>query len=83
MIAMFFLQIFKLFVLLLKDLIFDHPDEHNFRSSKFNARKFAVFALVVSLIVFDVAVLSKAVEMAKETTELKAQLLQNCKVVPK
>ena len=78
-----FLQIARLCLLLLKDLIFDNPEEHKFSSSKFNARKFSVFVLVVSLLVFDIAVGLKMVEMAKHTTELKAQLLENCSPVKK
>lgn len=40
-------QLFKFMLYLLREFVFDHQDEYNFKSARFNARKTMVFVVIL------------------------------------
>lgn len=74
------MHIAKLIFYLLRELIFDNKDEYNFKSSKFNTRKFIVLILVCLSLVCNVWLGYRFVTVAKALISTKHQLEKQCQV---
>ena len=71
------IQIAKLFLYLLRELIFDSKDEYDFKSKKFNARKFIVLILLSLSFVLNTWLFYRFSLLAKQYWACQEQVTQN------
>jgi hypothetical protein len=69
-------KIFTIFTYFIRELIFDSKDEYDFKSSKFNTRKFTVFILVVGSITANVYIVYRSIKLASSNIELKKESIE-------
>lgn len=72
-------KVFTLLLYFLKEVIFDNKDEYNFKSSKFNVRKFIILMLVVFSLLAAFTMTSRTYALAKTNIELNKKLTTECK----
>lgn len=71
----------KLITYFAKEIVFDNKEEGDFRSSKFNPRKFILFMITVTFMIITPMIMMRAVEIAKENRELILKIEQHvCKI---
>ena len=71
----------KLVTYFVKEIVFDNKEEGDFRSSKFNPRKFILFMFSVACLLITPVIMMRAVEIAKENRELILKIEQHvCKI---
>lgn len=68
--------VIKLAFYLLRELIFDNKDEYDFKSAKFNARKFIVLILVTLSFVINGWLLYRFVHIANDLLECREMARQ-------
>lgn len=71
------INIIKLLFYLLRELIFDNKEEYDFRSSKFNTRKFIVLILVTMSFVINGWLLYRFISVANEYLRCKTMIEEN------
>ncbi len=64
-------KIFSLLLYFFKEIVFDNKEEYNFKSSKFNTRKFIVLIIVIMSVLVAVTMTSRTYALAKTNLELK------------
>ena len=64
-------KIFSLLLYFFKEIVFDNKEEYNFKSSKFNTRKFIVLIIVMMSVLVAVTMTSRTYALAKTNLELK------------
>lgn len=67
------LHLFKLFWLFIKELIFDSKEEYDFKSKKFNAKKYMTAVLMMCSIVLNIWLLQRFYAAATENIELRKE----------
>lgn len=67
-------QFAKLMFYLFRGLIFDNKDEYDFKSVKFNSRKFIVLLLIVTSFVMNIWLLYRFVQISIELRDLREQV---------
>jgi hypothetical protein len=72
-------KIFSLLLYFFKEIVFDNKEEYNFKSSKFNTRKFIVLIIVMLSVLVAVTMTSRTYALAKTNLELK----ENCEICKK
>lgn len=70
------LKILTIFIYFIKELIFDSKDEYDFKSSKFNTRKFIVFIFIVTSVIANVFISYKVIKIAKHNVELMVNVTE-------
>lgn len=65
------IKIFSLLLYFFKEIVFDNKEEYNFKSSKFNTRKFIVLIVVMLSVLVAVTMTSRTYALAKTNLELK------------
>jgi hypothetical protein len=70
------LKILTIFIYFIRELIFDSKDEYDFKSSKFNTRKFTVFIFVIASLAANVFISYKVIKIAKHNVELMATMVE-------
>ena len=68
------LKLLSVIIYFLREMIFDSKDEYDFKSAKFNARKFAVLLVTLLLLLFSCFFFERCLMLARENIELKLQL---------
>lgn len=68
------LYLARLFFYIFKEMVFDNAEESNFKSAKFNARKFMVLVLIMISTLFNAWLLYRFVIVAVEFREMEAQV---------
>ena len=68
----------SIFIYFLREMIFDSKEEYDFKSAKFNARKFAVMLMVLLLLLLTGFFFERSWKLAKENISLKLQLSEQC-----
>lgn len=63
-------KIFSIFTYFIRELVFDSKDEYDFKSSKFNTRKFTVFVFIILSMSANVFISYKVIKIAKHNVEL-------------
>lgn len=64
-------KIFSLLLYFFKEIVFDNKEEYNFKSSKFNTRKFIILIVVMLSVLIAVTMTSRTYALAKTNLELK------------
>ena len=64
-------KIFSLLLYFFKEIVFDNKEEYNFKSSKFNTRKFIVLIVVMLSVLVAITMTSRTYALAKTNLELK------------
>ena len=72
--------IIKYMLKYLADLVFDHQNEYNFKSPEFKPRKFALFLLVCSLLIYNTMLTVRMFNMAIDFSESKAKVIAYVKL---
>jgi hypothetical protein len=70
------LKILTIFIYFVRELIFDSKEEYDFKSSKFNTRKFTVFVFVILSLSFNIFISYKVIKIAKHNVELMNTVVQ-------
>jgi hypothetical protein len=68
------LYLARLFFYIFKEMVFDNAEESNFKSAKFNARKFMVLILIMTSMLFNAWLLYRFVIVAIEFREMEAKV---------
>lgn len=66
-------KVFKLFFVVLREIIFDNKEEYNFKSAKFNGRKFIVLLLLSGSIFSNLWLIQRFVHVANRYIEVQAE----------
>lgn len=70
------LKILTIFIYFIRELIFDSKDEYNFKSSKFNTRKFIIFVFIITSVASNIFISYKVIKIAKHNVELMNTVVQ-------
>lgn len=60
----------------LKELVFDSKEEYDFKSSKFNSRKFLVYVLLIVSISCNAFLIIRLYELASTNVDLKHKVME-------
>lgn len=69
-------KIFTIFIYFIRELIFDSKDEYDFKSSKFNTRKFIVFVFIITSVSANVFISYKVIKIARHNVNLIESIVQ-------
>lgn len=68
------LKLLSIFSYFFKELIFESKEEYDFKSSKFNMRKFLVFSIILMSIFLNIFLMNRVYRLALANTEYKKTL---------
>lgn len=74
-------HIFKLFFVVLKELVFDSKEEYDYKHAKFNARKVMLFILIFLSFIMNIWLFQRFVVVAVELTRCRTNVMLYCETV--
>lgn len=69
----------KLGFYLLQELVFDHKDEYNYKSARFNPKKVVLFFAILCSVVLNQVLAYRLVIVSKSIVEFRVQLKEACR----
>lgn len=68
------MKVLSFIVYLLRELVFDHVDELNYKSPKFDFKKVVLFAILILSFLLNVFLINRAFILAEVNMELKKEV---------
>lgn len=65
----------RFIVYMCREFIFDSKDEYDFKSSKFNVRKFLVFIAFTASVIVNFIMMGRVVTIARENVKVRSELV--------
>lgn len=64
----------RFIIYMCREFIFDSKDEYDFKSSKFNVRKFLVFVVFTTSVIANFVMMGRVITIARENLKVKSEL---------